>query len=125
MKEDQSLAGEFYSVKRISASELADFMGISVRTLQRMDESGVLPASRDRRGRRIYTSEHVLKAVELMNSSQKRLTSVKFGKNGSGALYPKVEIPRAWLNQLGITAENPEAEISFDGENIIIKKKYE
>ena len=111
---------ELYKVTRISAKEMAGFMGISTRTLTRMDESGVLPAYRSAGGNRIYTTEHLRKALEIMAGSYTRETEVTFLKKGEALLKGRVEIPRRWLEKIGVTKEEPAVQIRFDGENIII-----
>ncbi len=106
----------------ISAAELADFMGVSVRTLHRYDEKGILPAFRRENGRRYYTSEHISMALDIMQASFKRSTKVKFCKNGINSIFGRVSVPDKWLECIGITKESPQAEISFDGSSIIISK---
>ncbi len=108
--------------QRITASELAEFMEVSVRTLHRYDENGILPAFRHENGRRYYTSEHIRMALDIMEASFKRSTDVRFCKNGINSIFGRVSVPRKWLECIGVTSEYPEAEIRFDGSNIIISK---
>ena len=88
-----------FKVARVSAKELADFMGISTRTLTRLDESGVLPAYRSAGGNRIYTTEHMEKALEIMVGSRARTVDVVFLKKGTALLRGRVEVPRRWLQK--------------------------
>ncbi len=111
-----------FKVSRISAKELADFMGISTRTLTRLDESGVLPAYRSAGGNRIYTTDHLKKALEIMTDSRARKVDVAFLKKGTALLRGRVEVPRRWLEKIGITKDSPTAKVSFDGERIIITR---
>ena len=113
---------ELYKVTRVSAKELADFMGISTRTLTRMDENGTLPAYRSAGGNRIYTTEHIRMALEIMASSRAREVEVRFLKKGSSLLRGRVEVPRRWLEKIGVTQDNPKAKVCFDGEKIIISR---
>ena len=121
--EGEKMETRFHSAARISAKELADIMGISVRTLTRLDEKGVLVALRNDKGRRVYTTEHIQKALEIMADSAQREVEAEFFKNGAASIYGRVRIPRKWLEKLGITREEPSAWIRFDGESIIITKE--
>ena len=116
---------KFCSAKRVSARELAEFMGVSTRTLTRLDEKGLLVAYRNNKGRRVYTTEHVEKALEIMHSSARRKTNVTFYKNGVTSIYGRINIPRRWLEKIGVTRDDSTACIRFDGENIIITKEGE
>ena len=113
---------EFQGAKRVSAVELADFMGISTRSLTRMDEKGILVASRTKSGRRVYTTEHLQLALKIMYDSTVRFTRLRFLKNGENSIYGRVCIPRKWLEKLNVTPDDPTACIRFDGESIIITK---
>lgn len=46
-------------------SEFSKMVGVSVKTLQRWDRSGILVATRTPTGRRVYTDEHLAKATGL------------------------------------------------------------
>ena len=106
----------------ISAAELADFMGISLRTLKKLDESGELPALRHENGRRYYTSSHIPKALAIMGGSDVKNIEIAFRKNGVSSMCGRANIPARWLNGLGISPESPDCFISYDGEKIIITK---
>lgn len=53
---------------------------------------------------------------------EKRIANVMFQENGNGYRTTKMVIPVPWIDALGFTKEDREAEIEFDGEKIIIKK---
>ena len=114
---------KFRSATRVSAKELAEFMGVSTRTLTRLDEKGLLVAYRNDKGRRVYTTEHIQKVLEIMADSAQRETKVAFFKNGAASIYGKINIPRKWLEKIGVTREDATAYIRFDGESIIITKE--
>lgn len=56
---------------------------------------------------------------------EKKKKNVIFNKSGSGNWTTKIAIPMSWLTQMGVSQENREIEIAFDGEAIIIKKEFE
>lgn len=106
-----------YEKSIISAIELAQFMGISVRTLSRLDKSGILPASRRKSGRRYYTDRHIKMAIELMAAQLSKNTRVYFsGPMSAGSLY----LPKKWLSEIGITPESPNVRLTFEGKSIRI-----
>lgn len=109
----------------VSAAEIADILGVSLKTLGKLDESGELRALRRENGRRYYTSAHITAALELAGGAEGRETCVKFRKRGAAALRGGVELPTRWLAWLGITEESPEASIVCDGEKIVITKPKE
>lgn len=53
----------------------------------------------------------------------KRTVNVMFAKGGSGSLHTKLNVPITWIRAMGITQEEREVEILFDGEKITIQKK--
>ena len=53
---------------------------------------------------------------------EERTTRVIFGKNGTGSTTNKVTIPVPWIKALGITEEERNVIISFDGDSIVIQK---
>lgn len=53
---------------------------------------------------------------------QKRILKVVFQKSGSGSINSRLCIPITWIRQLGITEEDRNIEVSFNGSEIIIKK---
>lgn len=44
------------------------------------------------------------------------------GTAGKGGITNRITIPTTWVKKMGITEEQREVNISFDGEKIIIKK---
>jgi len=56
---------------------------------------------------------------------EKRILKILFAKGGSGSLHTKLNVPITWIRAMGISQENREVEILFDGEKIVIQKKEE
>ena len=54
---------------------------------------------------------------------EKRVLKIMFAKGGSGSLHTKLNVPITWVRAMGISAEEREVEILFDGEKITIQKK--
>lgn len=56
---------------------------------------------------------------------EKRVLKVSFFKSGSGSISPKLNIPKSFLDKIGVTQEDREIEITIDEKNskIIIEKK--
>ena len=54
---------------------------------------------------------------------EKRVLKVMFAKGGSGSLHTKLNVPITWVRAMGISAEEREVEIVFDGKKITIQKK--
>ena len=55
--------------------------------------------------------------------NEKRVVKVMFAKGGSGSLHTKLNVPITWIRAMGVSQENREVEILFDGEKITIQKK--
>ena len=55
----------------------------------------------------------------------KRVLKVSFFKSGSGSISPKLNIPKSFLDKIGVTQEDREIEITIDEKTskIIIEKK--
>ena len=57
---------------------------------------------------------------------EKRLGKINIsaagGTAGKGAKTYKLTVPSAWIAELGITADEREVELRFDGERIIISR---
>lgn len=51
-----------------------------------------------------------------------RVLNVIFSKNSSGNPSPRISLPLKWLSEMGITPENRQTVLTFDGETITIKK---
>lgn len=62
----------------------------------------------------------------MIKKRQKNLKR-KFCKAGGtaskNAVSPKLNIPMAWLKEMGINPEDKEITLTFDGKKIIIEKK--
>lgn len=58
---------------------------------------------------------------------QEKTAKVIFNKSGgtagSGGITNRVTIPTTWAREMGITEEDREVILKFDGETIIIRKK--
>lgn len=58
---------------------------------------------------------------------QEKTAKVIFNKSGgtagSGGITNRVTIPTTWSREMGITEEDREVILKFDGETIIIRKK--
>ena len=56
----------------------------------------------------------------------KRTFKVMFNKSAGtaskNAYSPKISVPKIWIDKMGITLEEREVEVTFDGEEIRIKK---
>lgn len=56
----------------------------------------------------------------------KRTFKVMFNKSGGTAsknsYSPKISIPKAWVDEMGISLDEREVEVTFDGKEIKIKK---
>jgi len=55
----------------------------------------------------------------------KRVLKVSFFKSGSGSISPKLNIPKSFLDKIGVTQEEREIEVEVneDTKIITIKKK--
>jgi hypothetical protein len=52
-----------------------------------------------------------------------RILKVLFGKSGSGSINTRISLPITWLKEMGITQDNKEVEVTFEGNKITIQKK--
>lgn len=56
----------------------------------------------------------------------KRTFKVMFNKSGGTAsknsYSPKISIPKAWVDEMGLSLDEREVEVTFDGKEIRIKK---
>ena len=57
--------------------------------------------------------------------NEKRVVNIMFAKGGSGSLHTKLNVPITWIRAMGISQEDREVEVIFDGEKIVIQKKGE
>lgn len=57
---------------------------------------------------------------------EERKAKVTFNKSGGtaskGGVTNRITIPTSWAKEMGITQENREVTLTFDGEKIIVKK---
>ena len=61
-----------------------------------------------------------------MDNRTSKISLNKVGGNASKeALNYRINIPNTWAKELGITKENRDVNISFDGNKIIIEKAEE
>ena len=107
--------------RKITAAKLAEFMNISPRALKKLDKDGELTAYR-KNGRRLYTSKHIMEAIEMMGGDGRKTIKINFCKNGVSSMFGKAPIPLKWLRSIGITPDDPEATLIFDGERLTITK---
>lgn len=50
-------------------------------------------------------------------------TKAMFPKGGNGNITPKINIPKSWMDALGVTEENPNIKKTFQDGKIIIEKE--
>lgn len=60
--------------------------------------------------------------VEIMKKTVKVIFNRSGGTAGSGGITNRITIPTTWVKEMGITEEQREVNISFDGEKIMIEK---
>lgn len=65
-----------YMMNTYNVSEFSKVVGVSVHTLQRWDREGALKSNRTPTNRRVYTEEHLCRALGIARSDSKRLTIV-------------------------------------------------
>ena len=53
----------------------------------------------------------------------KKITKISFSSNANGYLTPKAVFPGKWAKEMGITPEDRQAVLTFDGETITIRKE--
>ena len=51
-----------------------------------------------------------------------RKVNVMFQKGGSGSISTRVALPKSWIDKMGITTDQREVTIEFDGERIEVRK---
>ena len=52
---------------------------------------------------------------------ESRTNNVMFSKNSAGNPSPRITLSLIWLKKMGISAENREVKMTFDGKRIIIE----
>lgn len=55
----------------------------------------------------------------MQKKTEKVIFNRSGGTAGSGGITNRITIPTTWVNEMGITEEQREVNISFDGEKII------
>lgn len=57
---------------------------------------------------------------------EEKTAKVIFNKSGGtaskGGITNRITVPTSWIKDMGITPENREVKLVFDGEKIIVKK---
>lgn len=56
---------------------------------------------------------------------EKRNMNVIFTKGGSGSVTTKLNLPKTWVDKMGVTQEEREVIVEFDGERITVRKMNE
>lgn len=54
----------------------------------------------------------------------KTLINKAGGNAGSGGRTYRTTLPPSWMKELGVTEEDRELELTFNGEKIVIRKKH-
>lgn len=58
-----------------------------------------------------------------MKLKECRFVKMLFTKSGSGSISPRLSFPSTWIRDMGITPDDREVAITFDGNKIIIEKR--
>ena len=85
--------------------EVANKLGVTVKTLQRWDNSGVFKARRTPTNHRYYTDEDILKYQGLSSDTSKRKTVayVRVSTRGQNSdLKHQIEFIRTFVNSKGV-----------------------
>lgn len=56
---------------------------------------------------------------------EKRQINMMFQKGGSGSVTTRLAIPKSWVDKMGVTQEEREVVVEFDGERITVRKMNE
>lgn len=59
---------------------------------------------------------------ELLQASEK-VSNIHFNKNGQGRIGTKITLPLSWVEAMGLSEKNKEAQLIFDGQKISILQK--
>lgn len=62
------------------------------------------------------------KTIERIIKMKKK-TKVSFSSNANGYVTPRVVFPGKWAKEMGITPEERDAVLTFDGQKITIEKE--
>lgn len=60
--------------------------------------------------------------MEEFDRMEQRIAKITYNKSGRGTLTPKITLPISWTKIMELSPEDREVVISFDGEQIKIKK---
>ena len=56
---------------------------------------------------------------------KKRQINMMFQKGGSGSVTTRLAIPKTWVDKMGVTQDEREVIVEFDGERITVRKMNE
>lgn len=56
---------------------------------------------------------------------EKRQINMMFQKGGSGSVTTRLAIPKTWVDKMGVTQDEREVIVEFDGERITVRKMNE
>ena len=56
---------------------------------------------------------------------EKRQINMMFQKGGSGSATTRLAIPKTWVDKMGVTQDEREVIVEFDGERIMVRKMNE
>lgn len=56
---------------------------------------------------------------------EKRQINMMFQKGGSGSVTTRLAIPKSWVDKMGVTQDEREVIVEFDGERITVRKMNE
>ena len=54
-----------------------------------------------------------------------RNANVMFQKSGSGSISTRIALPKKWVDKMGVTQDEREVIVEFDGERITVRKMNE
>lgn len=96
------------NVKNYKPKDFAEFIGVSVKTLQRWDREGILKANRAPTNRRYYTYEQYLQYKGIKTTEDNRHTVIYarvFTRNQKDDLKNQVAFLRQFCNAKGIIVD--------------------
>ena len=56
---------------------------------------------------------------------EQRKINMMFQKGGSGSVTTRLAIPKSWVDKMGVTQDEREVVVEFDGERITVRKMNE
>lgn len=92
----------------LKPKDVAARLGVSVKTLQRWDNAGILPAHRNPQGRRYYTEEQVLAYLGKIQQPQRlHIAYARVSSNGQkDDLKSQVTFLRTYVNAQGVILDD-------------------